>query len=335
MSHVLDTARIHFDPPFPLRHRHVQSILASWGVRGRAIRGRAARMLEASEPKILNAGDGTRLLGYLSARPGPSRGLLILLHGWEGSADSHYMISIASQAFDVGFEVFRLNFRDHGGTQSLNRELFHSCRVAEVANAVAAIAAQRAGPPAFVLGYSLGGNFALRIAALAPRLGLDLTKVVAICPVLRPHSTMQALESGFWIYRDYFLRRWRRSLAAKAAVFPQLYDFGDLRRFRTLTETTAFFVERYTEFPDLDAYLNGYSVTGNALEGLTIPTWLIAAQDDPVIPIADLSALARSDALEITLARRGGHCGFLEDFRLGSWLDRRIMGELERAAAAR
>lgn len=335
MSHVLDTAGFHFDPPAPLRHKHVQSILGSLSLRGRAIRGRAARLLEAAQTRVVECGDGVRLQGYYSAPSGPSRGLLVLLHGWEGSADSHYMVSIGGRAFDAGFEVFRLNFRDHGGTHSLNEGLFHSCRLAEVADAVAAVSARRAGPHTFLVGYSLGGNFALRVAAQAPRLGIDLTRVISICPVFRPHSTMQALESGLWVYRDYFLRRWRRSLAEKAAAFPKLYDFGDLRRFRTLTATTAFFVERYTEYPDLDSYLTGYSITGDVLASLEVPSRIIAAQDDPVIPIRDLADVARSDALQVTLAGRGGHCGFLEDFRLGSWLDRRIIDEIEQAAEAR
>ena len=110
---------------------------------------------------------------------------------------------------------------------------------------------------AFLIGHSLGGNFALRVAARAPAAGIDIEKAIAICPVLKPQSTMQALETGLWIYREYFLRRWRRSLLAKAACFPELYDFGDLRRFPTLTATTEFFVKRYTSFPDLDAYLSG------------------------------------------------------------------------------
>ena len=104
---------------------------------------------------------------------------------------------------------------------------------------------------------------------------------------------MRALEEGLWVYRQYFLRRWRRSLLAKAACFPELYDFGDLRRFPTLTATTEFFATRYASFPDLESYLNGYAITGDALARLTVPTRLIAAADDPVIPIADLADLAR------------------------------------------
>jgi predicted alpha/beta-fold hydrolase len=204
-----------------------------------------------------------------------------------------------------------------------------------VAAAVQQIVMRHPGKPAFLLGFSLGGNFALRIAARAGDLDLGLTQVVAVCPVLQPHSTMQALESGLWIYRDYFLRRWRRSLMTKAAAFPQRYDFGNLKRLPTLTATTEFFVKRYTEYPDLDSYLEGYSITGRVLESLSVPSHLIATRDDPVIPMADLASVARSDLLQITLAERGGHCAFLENFRLGSWIDRCVLLEFERASAGR
>jgi predicted alpha/beta-fold hydrolase len=142
---------------------------------------------------------------------------------------------------------------------------------------------------------------------------------------------MRALEDGWWVYRHYFLRRWRRSLAAKAACFPELYDFGDLRRFPTLTATTEFFATRYASFPDLDSYLNGYAITGHALGRLAVPSKLIAAADDPVIPIADLRDVAASPALDIQVFARGGHCAFLEDYRLRSWADRAVLAEIEAA----
>ena len=241
------------------------------------------------------------------------------------------MLSVGSRLFAAGFDVFRLNFRDHGGTYGLNEELFHSCRIDEVVAAVRQITAAHMADRTFLVGHSLGGNFALRVAARAERAGLSLTKVVAICPVLRPHSTMQALEEGLWVYRDYFLRRWRRSLRAKATFFPSLYDFGDLRRFRTLTATTEFFVKKYTNFADLDAYLAGYAITGEVLRGLAVPSRLIVAADDPVIPVADLRDVAAPPALKISVLPRGGHCAFIESYGLKSWADRAVLAEIEDA----
>jgi predicted alpha/beta-fold hydrolase len=317
-----------FEPPRGLRHRHVQSLLAGWPWRQRWLRRRSAALLAASRDEIVDCGAGVRLLGHFSAQPGEARGLVILLHGWEGSAEASYVVSVGGLLYDAGFAVFRLNFRDHGETFALNRELFHSCRIDEVVGAVAEITARHPAERTFVVGHSLGGNFALRAAARAPAAGIPLTKVVAVCPVLRPSSTMRALEEGLWVYRQYFLRRWRRSLAAKAAYFPDLYDFGDLRRFPTLTATTEFFATRYANFPDLDAYLSGYAITGNALANLTVPAKIIAAADDPVIPIGDLADLATSPALSIRVFPHGGHCAFLEDYALRSWVDSAVVAEL-------
>jgi predicted alpha/beta-fold hydrolase len=320
-----------FDPPIGLRHRHVQSVLAGWPWRRRSLARHAAGLLAASRDEIVDCGSGVRLLGHYSARAGQAKGLAVLMHGWEGSAQASYVLSVGGLLYDAGFSVFRLNFRDHGETFALNRELFHSCRIDEVVGALGSITARYPAERTFVVGHSLGGNFALRAAARAPGAGIALKKVVAVCPVLRPSSTMRALEDGLFIYREYFLRRWRRSLLAKAACFPELYDFGDLRRFRTLTATTEFFATRYASFPDLDTYLNGYALTGNVLAGLTVPSKLIAAADDPVIPAADLADLATPPALSIEVLPRGGHCAFLEDYRLRSWVDRMVVAELEAA----
>jgi predicted alpha/beta-fold hydrolase len=319
-----------FKAPVGLRHPHVQSLLAGWPLRQHWLRHRASRLLAAARDEIVDCGDGVRLLGHYSPRPEAARGLAILLHGWEGSAAASYVVAVGSQLYDAGFDVFRLNFRDHGDTFALNRELFHSCRIAEVVGALAAITARHPADKTFLIGHSLGGNFALRAAARAPAAGIPLTKVVAVCPVLRPHSTMRALEEGLWVYREYFLRRWRRSLTAKAQCFPELYDFGDLKRLPTLTATTEFFVTRFAGFPDLDTYLAGYAITGDVLANLEVPARLIAAADDPVIPIEDLADVAMTPALSVDVFPRGGHCAFIESYRLRSWADRAVLAEVEK-----
>jgi hypothetical protein len=323
-----------FRPPRGLAHRHVQSVVCKLPWRSRAVRTRAAALLAAGGAEIIDCGDGVRLRGFYSRPSRDSLGLVVLLHGWEGSADSSYMLSAGTRLFEAGFEVFRLNFRDHGATETLNEDLFHSCRIAEVVGAVKAIHERHGARRLFVVGQSLGGNFALRVGARAPQAGIALDGVVAVCPVLEPQSTMLALEQGLWVYRHYFLRRWRRSLRAKAAAFPHRYDLGDLARFRTLTETTDFFVRRYTEFPDLESYLRGYAITGTALQGLAIPSSLIAAEDDPVNPSRDLKRLAMSESLKVTLLPSGGHCGFVDSWGLRSWIDGWIVNELESSIRA-
>jgi uncharacterized protein len=310
-----------FNPPGILRNRHVQSVLNSVKLRKPLVRHRAKGMLHASNPHIINCGDGVRLQGFYSGHNPLSGDLCILIHGWEGSADSSYLISAAGFLWKKGLNVFRLNLRDHGESHHLNRELFNSCRIAEVVGAVKTIADIFPHQRLFLGGFSLGGNFALRVAVRAPDAGITLDRVAAICPVLNPKHTMEAMETGLFIYHWYFMKKWRFSLEIKRKYFPELDGLQNIPRFKKISDMTDYFVRRFTDFPDLYTYLNGYTITGDALAPLKIPSTIIASMDDPVIPSCDIEKLAGPECLTIETNRYGGHCGFLEDFRLLSWAD--------------
>jgi len=87
---------------------------------------------------------------------------MVLLHGWEGRSESTYIQLLADTLYRQGVSIARLNFRDHGNTHHLNRGLFHSCRLDEVADAVRAVQDQWQPQQLFLAGFSLGGNFAIR-----------------------------------------------------------------------------------------------------------------------------------------------------------------------------
>src|SRR5215475_5969519 len=289
----------------------------------------AAPLIAAQRELLLECGAGVRLQAFVSSPPAPGAGApVVLLHGWEGSADSLYVLSIAQQLFARGFEVARLNLRDHGETHHLNRELFHSCRLPEVIGAVAAVQRLAKGRPLRLVGFSLGGNFMLRVAAQAAAAGLNLARVVAVSPVLEPVETLAALQRGMPGYERYFVRKWLRSLRRKQQCWPETYDFTRIGRLRDLKLMTAELVRSHTEFASLEAYLNGYAITGERLASLEVPTSILTALDDPIIPSSGLAKLARPPALSLTVTRFGGHCGFFDDLRGPTWLERRIFGLL-------
>ena len=254
--------------------------------------------------------------------------LAVLLHGWEGSADSLYLLSLAQLLHERGLSVIRLNLRDHGGTHALNRDLFHSCRLPEVVGAVARVQSLFPGHRLLLAGYSLGGNFCLRVGARAPAAGIRIARIVAVCPVLDPAATLEALERGPAVYRNYFLYKWRRSLRLKQAAWPGHYDFGDLIRDPSLTGMTEKMVLTYTDYPDLATYLQGYAITGRVLESLEAPAHLLTSEDDPMILAQDLARVARPASLEVTVTTGGGHCGYMDALGGPSWVDRRIADEL-------
>ena len=311
-----------FRPPALIRGPHLQSILGRTALRRRAVRERAAPMLAVSRHELADCGNGVRLLVEHSPPVGRGRGrVAVMIHGWEGSSDSSYVLASATRLWRSGYRVFRLNLRDHGDSHHLNTELFHSCRLDEVIGAVRWVQSRFPSEALMLGGFSLGGNFSLRVAADAAAEDLDIAGVAAVCPVLDPVETMYALDDGWLAYRLYFMRKWQRSLERKRRAFPDLYDFGDLGRFRDLQTMTEFFVTNFTEYPDVLTYLRGYAITGDRLSGLVAPARALLADDDPVIPIGGLGRLQRPAALAIERADFGGHCGFVDDFRLSSRVD--------------
>jgi predicted alpha/beta-fold hydrolase len=304
-------------------------MLASTSARRGPIVRRSAPLVAAQKEILLDCGDGVRLQCFHSSPSRRSGRVAVLLHGWEGSAESLYVLSLGQMLFERGFDIVRLNLRDHGDTHHLNRELFHSCRLPEVVGAMQSLQKLFPGQPLNLVGFSLGGNFMLRVAAQAGDANLNIAKVIAVSPVLDPGATLIALEQGMPGYQLYFIRKWMRSLLKKQAVWPGHYDFHEIGRLANLRRMTAELIRRFTEFPSLDDYLNGYSITDGRLARLEVPATIITSLDDPIIPAHSLERLGSPASLHLTVTRFGGHCGFLERLNGPSWVEQRMVDELD------
>ncbi|SHE81790.1 hypothetical protein SAMN02745204_01196 [Thermomonas hydrothermalis] len=335
MPHGIRPSR--FRPPDWLRNPHLQSVLASSPLRAARARQRLHQVAAQHTPTLLTLPGGVRLQGVASTpRARPPRATVLLLHGWEGSIHSSYMGLTAARLLRRGFAVFRLNFRDHGGTHHLNEGLFHSNRLDEVVDAARAVAAHWPGLPLLAAGFSLGGNFALRLALRAPAAGLPLRRVVAVCPLLDPAHTMDCMEQGPALYMRYFERKWRQSLARKRALFPQIHAFDDAVLRLPMRPLTAWMVQHATDYPDLAAYFDGYSLAGDRLRALTVPADILMAADDPVVPSEAFPHIAGFANVHLELARHGGHCGFIDrpsmDGYAERWVAARCLAALEASA---
>ncbi len=316
-----------FKPQWPGGNRHFQSILPSILPR-RRLRQRAAAMLAASRELILDCGDGVRLQAFHARPAKPIGRAAILLHGWEGSAESYYVVALAARLHGAGIDVVRLNLRDHGDTHHLNEGVFHSCRLPEVCGAVAALGAQLPAEP-WLIGFSLGGNFMLRVAASGdPRLP-KLAGVIAVSPVLHPDSAMRAMEEGWPVYQRYFVKKWSRSLQRKRGRWNGLAIDTGILALANLREMTREMVVRFTEFPDIDAYLNGYAITGARLENID------GTCDHPCVlgrsnhPRRRPGAAGAQSAPEgwVTVPH-GGHMGFMVSPWKESWVNDFVATEM-------
>jgi predicted alpha/beta-fold hydrolase len=280
-------------------------------------------MLSAAREMILETSECVRLIGCYSAHP-EAKGLVILLNGWLGDSGSAYITSTGKYLYENEYSVFRLNYRDHGESHHLNEGLFLASFLDEVFECVSQAASIERTQPAFLVGFSLGGNFGLRIAQKCATTPIEnLKHIVSISPVLEPEKSTEAVDGNKFI-SSYFLKKWRRSLTRKQMLFPEKYNFNTIlnNNMRGITEGL---IKEYSSFKNARQYFEAYAIRNDMLVNIPVPTTIITAEDDPIIPVADFRRLELNHLTKLVIHQHGGHNGFIENLRLNTWYERRMV----------
>nr|WP_281389141.1 alpha/beta fold hydrolase [Spirochaeta isovalerica] len=300
----------------------VQTWLASSPVRLAA----GNPLSRCSQEVIVRAGEGVHLSGFLTRADGDApRGLAVLIHGWEGSADAPYMVFTGSALVRAGFDVFRLNLRDHGGNHQLNSGIFMGTLIDETFGAVRNVAEEyNRSDSLYLLGVSLGGNFALRIAALCGKDMIDgLKQVVAVNPPLNPCDATVRLDRNPMI-RRHFLGKWKASLRIKQKAFPHIYDFSHIEGADNCMDLTEDLIPRHSDCTSAADYFSRYTLKEGILDRAAVPVTVITAEDDPIIHAEDFRRAKVNGNVRLIMLPYGGHCGYIENLSMRSWLDRKV-----------
>ncbi|HLU48476.1 MAG TPA: alpha/beta fold hydrolase, partial [Planctomycetota bacterium] len=163
--------------PFPLlRNAHLQTMLGHW------LRV-PARV--PSRTEIVDLSDGDRLALEISEPIGdaaPAR-TVVLIHGLAGCHESAYLVRVAAKLVRRGMRAVRLNLRGCGSGAGLARGIFHSGQSDDLRQTIEALRARGQGSRVSVIGFSLGGNIALKLAGELGERGPELVdRVLAVCP---------------------------------------------------------------------------------------------------------------------------------------------------------
>jgi predicted alpha/beta-fold hydrolase len=309
-----------FQPTPILKHAFLQTVLASSRFRKLG----KNPMLSAAREMILETKDHVRLIGHHSPHP-EAKGLVILLNGWQGDSGSAYIVSTGRYLYRNGYSVFRLNYRDHGESHDLNEGLFYATLLDEVFECVHQAASIEKERPVFLAGFSLGGNFALRIARQCATTRIEnLQHIVSISPALDPDKTTDAIDRDKLI-SAYFLKKWRKSLFKKQSLFPEKYDFNGILKNNHIRAMTEKLIKGYSPYKNARQYFQSYSIKNDALMTVPVPTTIITAEDDPIIPVKDFYRLKLNSLTTLVIHPHGGHNGFIESVRLNTWYERKMV----------
>jgi predicted alpha/beta-fold hydrolase len=296
--------------------------------------------LPAPATRYFDVAPNARVLAHCHWQATPrEHPTLVALHGLEGSSDAHYMRGIAAKAWVRGFNVVRLNQRNCGGTEHLSEGLYHSGLTADPLFVLRELITRDQLTCIAMVGYSLGGNLALKLAGeLESDAPAALKAVCGVSPVIDLEGCVRAIERREnVVYQLNFVRNLRGRLRRKARAFPGMWDVSRLRRIWTIRE----FDERYTAphhgFNDASDYYYRASAM-RVIDRIRIPALIITAEDDPFVPPDPFRdpRVTGNPNITVLLTRHGGHCGFVAEPNGydGYWAEQTVVNFVARATSA-
>jgi predicted alpha/beta-fold hydrolase len=302
-----------------LSNPHVQTLLSQ------VLTG-PVRTLPAAE-RLVTLPDGDRLVLHDSRPPRWQTGdpIAVLVHGLGGCHASMHLVRQAHRLMRRGVRTVRLDLRGVGRGERLARRTYNAACSEDVRRAAEAVCQPHPTSPLWLIGFSLGGNIVLKLAGEAAARPLpNLCRVAAVSPPIDMErcAALLAIRRNR-LYDRYYVRLLLRQVTRHDRHFP---DLPRVRFPRRLTMRQ--FDELYTAprggFADaLDYYRRASSLP--LIARIEVPTFILTARDDPFIAAESFVGL-NGKHLEVEMADRGGHMGFLGADGSGGirWAERRV-----------
>ncbi len=272
-------------------------------------------LLPAPEERLFRVSPDTQVLAHCYWQPDRKAcGTLLALHGLEGSSTAHYMRGIADKALRAGMNAVLLNQRNCGGTEHLGPGLYHSGLSEDPAQVIRELTAVDGLDRIVVVGYSLGGNLALKLAGEnTPATLPSLKGVCAVSPVLELGECVRALERrSNVIYQWNFVRNLKARMRRKQQSYPGQFSVEHLARIRTVREFDEVYTAPHFGFRNANDYYHRAAAM-RVVDRIQIPALVISAADDPFVPSAAFvdPKLTGNPHIRLLVTDHGGHCGFL------------------------
>jgi uncharacterized protein len=238
--------------------------------------------------------------------------LVILSHGLEGDTTRQYLAGMVRHLTQNGYHCLAWNYRGCGGEMNRQPRFYHSGETSDL-SLVIRHALNKGHTQLYLMGFSLGGNVTLKyLGEQADNLHSAIKKAVVFSVPMdlgacsrnieKPENKMYALK---------FLRSLKPKVQAKSAIYPQYFDMDKLETTKTIFDFDEYFTAPLHGFAGAEDYYKRCSAK-HFVEKITIPTLIVNAKNDPLVPYQSLPIALIENLPHITLelTENGGHCGF-------------------------
>jgi hypothetical protein len=313
-----------FEPHPLLRNAHAMTIVA-------AMLRRRFPDLPPAETRLFEVAPGIRLVGYTHWQDARrERPVLVLVHGLEGSSESGNLLGLSEKAFRAGFSVVRLNQRNCGAGEQFSSTLYNSGLSGDYRAVFAELVEADRVPEIFFAGWSMGGNLVMKMAgefgAVAPA---EFRALAVVCPALNLSVCADTLaEPRNFIYLRHFVRNLKERTLRKARMYPGTIRVDGLAQVRTVRDFDDAVIAPQFGFRDAEDYYQRSSAL-RVIDRVSIPSLILAAQDDPVVLIRtfDVPAIRENPFVTFEAPAYGGHSGFISRWKGPQrfWAEARLM----------
>lgn len=273
-------------------------------------------------------GNENRATSWQSGDP-----IVLLLHGLGGCHQSGYMERCSVKLTARGYRVFRMDLRGCGAGIPLARHPLHAGRSEDAEAALGFVIDQCPNSLVHLVGFSMGANIILKLAGeLGPLAPSSLASVMAVSPPIDLIDCARNIQLPVnRLYDRSFLRRLLLHLERRKAAVPEAVARPLHPRPRRLEEFDNVFTAPLSGFADARDYYT-HASSGRVLKQIAVPTLILAAANDPIVPLAPFEKASYSSTTSLVVAPCGGHLGFIGRGGIDPdrrWLDWRVIEWIE------
>ena len=238
------------------------------------------------------------------------------------------MVRIAGKLNEAGVRTFRMDLRGCGAAAGLASRPYHAGRSDDVRAALTAIEEACPSSPVTLAGFSLSGNIVLKLLGEAPeRVPANVAKAAAVSPPIDLGACVRSLVGPLQrVYDRHFVRLLCWQVKSNRRLRPEVPPLSS-RRPRSIFEFDDLYTGPVCGFGSADNYYASSSAR-RLIEQIRVPTLILAAQDDPLVPIGCLHDLRPNNRVLLHVTDHGGHLGYIarpgidRDLR---WMEWRIV----------
>ncbi len=252
-----------------------------------------------------------------------SKKLVLILAGLEGKSTSLYSRAAVRYFNKQHWDAVCMNYRGCSGEPNRLLGGYHMGATEDVKFTIEHILKTNDYSEIVILGYSLGGNLALKyIGEEGDDLPLQVKGSVSFSVPMDIKNSNYRLNKWYnWHYIKWFMLTLNHKANQKKKQFPNelksykgFFMSGDFIYFDT------HFTAPANGFSTVDDYWNESSSKPHLLN-IKVPSLIVASEDDSFIsencyPIEEAKKNAN---LFLQITRNGGHCGFIRNFFEKHW----------------